>query len=75
MNKNPYLVLKNISKSFGNFEAVKNVNLEINKSEFFGLLGSSGCGKSTLLTNDNSNLNYMFQSYEFFQHINVFKNI
>ena len=99
MNKKPYLQLQNINKSFGNFHAVKNVNLEINYSEFFGLLGSSGCGKSTLLRIiggfekadtgkiilDGKDitfmppykrpLNYMFQSYALFPHLNVFKNI
>jgi spermidine/putrescine transport system ATP-binding protein len=38
-----------ISKSFGDFEVLKNVSLEIKKGEFFSLLGPSGCGKTTLL--------------------------
>ena len=43
------VVLKNISKSFGEKEILKNINLEINDGEFIVLVGASGCGKSTLL--------------------------
>jgi spermidine/putrescine transport system ATP-binding protein len=38
-----------IFKSFGDFDVLKNVNLDIKKGEFFSLLGPSGCGKTTLL--------------------------
>lgn len=41
--------LSNISKKFGDFVAVKDINLTINDGEFFSLLGPSGCGKTTLL--------------------------
>ena len=43
------VVIGGISKSFGGFEVLKNVSLEIKKGEFFSLLGPSGCGKTTLL--------------------------
>ena len=43
------LNLKNISKSYGNQEILKKINLEINSSEFLVLVGPSGCGKSTTL--------------------------
>jgi spermidine/putrescine transport system ATP-binding protein len=38
-----------IYKSFGDFDVLKNVSLDIKKGEFFSLLGPSGCGKTTLL--------------------------
>ena len=96
---NNFLVIENISKSFGDNKVLENINLNISKSEFFGLLGSSGSGKTTLLRIlggfekpdtgrvildgiDITNLepfdrplNYMFQSYALFPHLNVFNNL
>jgi spermidine/putrescine transport system ATP-binding protein len=43
------LELKNLSKSYGQVKAVNNINLSIEKGEFFCLLGPSGCGKTTIL--------------------------
>ena len=45
----PFIRIEGVSKSFGTFQAVKNVNLTIQKGEIFALLGGSGCGKTTLL--------------------------
>ena len=45
----PLIRIQNVSKSFGGFQAVKNVSLTIQKGEIFALLGGSGCGKTTLL--------------------------
>jgi len=43
------VMLKNVCKSFGKTEVVKNVSLEVNDKEFCVLLGPSGCGKTTTL--------------------------
>ncbi|AZB44631.1 ABC transporter ATP-binding protein [Bacillus sp. FJAT-42376] len=43
------VTLKQITKSFKDFHAVKSLNLEIQKGEFFTFLGPSGCGKTTTL--------------------------
>ena len=46
----PALVrLRNISKNFGAVEAVKPLDLDIHRGDFFAILGPSGCGKTTLL--------------------------
>ncbi len=45
----PYVELVGLSKSFGNFKAVDDINLKVYKGEIFCLLGASGCGKTTLL--------------------------
>lgn len=41
--------LKNVVKSFGSLEALRNVELQVKQGEFLTLLGPSGCGKTTLL--------------------------
>jgi len=43
------LEIKNLTKRFGDFTAVENVNFSVKDGGFFSILGSSGCGKSTLL--------------------------
>jgi spermidine/putrescine transport system ATP-binding protein len=41
--------LASISKRYGDVEAVRSLDLEIGRGEFFTLLGPSGCGKTTTL--------------------------
>ena len=43
------IVIKNLRKDFGDFNAVKSSSFTIEDGEFFMLLGPSGCGKTTTL--------------------------
>ena len=43
------LVLKTVTKRFGDLAAVSGVDFEIAEGEFVSFLGPSGCGKTTLL--------------------------
>src|SRR3989304_6110420 len=44
-----HLALSNVSKHFGDFTAVRDFNLDVDKGEFVSFLGPSGCGKTTTL--------------------------
>ena len=68
------ILMKNISKTFGDMKILKDINIEVNESELVSILGPSGSGKSTIfniLTNIissdsgevkiNGDLSYMYQ--------------
>ena len=46
---NPFIVAENIDVFYGDNHAIKDVTLEIGKSDVIALIGPSGCGKSTFL--------------------------
>ena len=48
-SRQPFLRLKNVSKSFGHVQALDKVNLDIYEDEIVGLVGDNGAGKSTLV--------------------------
>ena len=51
--KNIAIKIKDLNVYYGNFRAVKHVDLEINKNRITAIIGSSGCGKSTMLRSIN----------------------
>ena len=91
---NKLLTIKNLGKVYhtinGEVEALKNINLEINKGEFICIVGSSGCGKSTLLSIltdldtqtsgeiiwhvEKPTIGYMLQNDTLFPWLSIYKN-
>ena len=53
MSKIKSIIVKKLNKVFesksGNFEALSDINIEINKGDFISIIGPSGCGKTTLM--------------------------
>jgi ABC-2 type transport system ATP-binding protein len=49
MMAEPFLVAKNLQKSFNDHKAVNDVSFTIDKGEIFGLLGPNGAGKTTTI--------------------------
>ncbi len=45
----PVIVARGLTRRFGAFTAVDNVNFSIGRGEIFGFLGSNGCGKTTTM--------------------------
>ncbi|GEK33686.1 amino acid ABC transporter ATP-binding protein [Kurthia sibirica] len=63
--ENTIIDIKNLSKSFGSHEVLKDINFSVKKGEVVTVIGSSGSGKSTLLrclnlleTPDGGEVNY-----------------
>jgi ABC-2 type transport system ATP-binding protein len=46
---NPIVSIKNLSKHFGSFHAVQDVNITVNPGDVYGFLGPNGAGKSTTM--------------------------
>ncbi len=49
MSEEPIIELKNVSKYFGTFQALKGVNLQVMHGERVVMCGPSGSGKSTMI--------------------------
>src|SRR5579872_2419805 len=49
MEKKVIISVRNLSKKYGDFEAVKGISFDVRDGEIFGLLGPNGAGKSTTL--------------------------
>src|SRR5450631_4800744 len=45
----PQIVMSDLGKAFGDFVALSNVSLRVNRGQFCCIVGPSGCGKTTLL--------------------------
>ena len=43
------VIIKNLNKSFGNIQAIKDLSLNIEKGKITGLIGADGSGKTTLI--------------------------
>ena len=80
--------MKNIKKSFGSLEVLKDISLQVEEGEVLSIIGPSGYGKSTLLrcatgleTTDsgeiikNGDVGLVFQQFNLFPHFSVLKNI
>lgn len=46
---NTAVIVKNLTKKFGDFTAVSDVTFDVEKGEIFGFLGANGAGKSTTI--------------------------
>jgi ABC-2 type transport system ATP-binding protein len=49
MSREKAIEIENLTKFFGDFQALKNISFDINRGEFFGYLGPNGAGKTTTI--------------------------
>ena len=75
----PLIRISNVNKFFGDFQALKNINLKVYKGERIVICGPSGSGKSTLIRCMNRlkshNDGQIVQSFNLFPHMTVLKNL
>lgn len=82
------LTVKNLQKSFGKTQVLKDISFEVEDGEIVSIIGSSGSGKSTLLrcitkleTSDSGEIRVdgkmglVFQNFNLFPHYSVLRNI
>ena len=64
------IILKtnNLSKSYKNFTAINQVNIQINKGDIYGLIGRNGAGKTTLMKIITTLTNTTTGEFELFNH-------
>ena len=64
------IILKtnNLSKSYKNFTAINQVNIQINKCDIYGLIGRNGAGKTTLMKIITTLTNKTNGEFELFNH-------
>lgn len=64
------IILKttNLSKSYKNFTAIDQVNIQINKGDIYGLIGRNGAGKTTLMKIITTLTNKTNGEFELFNH-------
>jgi ABC-2 type transport system ATP-binding protein len=48
-NQDYIIYLKGLTKNFGSLQALKGIDLQVSRGEFFGLVGPDGAGKTTLI--------------------------
>lgn len=80
--------MKNIKKSFGDLEVLKDISLTVEEGEVLSIIGPSGSGKSTLLRcatgleipdggeiRKEGEVGLVFQNFNLFPHYSVLKNL
>ncbi|ACB85143.1 ABC transporter ATP-binding protein [Natranaerobius thermophilus] len=75
---NELINVNQISKNFNDKEALKNINLTVNRGEIIGIVGHNGAGKTTLVNcmtgiyePDKGTIDYIFDYKSLYDHIGV----